>query len=660
MSNPIIKTYKFNYLKRLSLIFALQLGGFVSFELNAQTSEIDSLENLLRQYTIKDTIRVNLLNKTAYKIYLKNFDKTLEYAEEAYQLANKLNFTKGKAESFRYIGIHYYMKANYSKALEYYQKALTLEEELGNKRGISRCCNNIGMIYRYQSDFPKSLEYLQKALKIGKEFGDKLGISLSFNNIGNTYRSMDNYPKALDYYQKALKLKIQLGNKRGIAGTYHNIGKNYKFQGNYPKALESLQKSLKICIDIGDKSVEARNYTELGSVYLKQNKIKEAYSYSKKAYTLAKKIGEMEFMKESSKILAKSCKALGLYEEAYEFHVIFKTINDSLYNEKNTKEIAGLEFKYKYEKEKQATELKQQKKDAILLEEAKRQELVRNSFIVGFIFMLIVVVLVLRSFFQKQKANNVLYAQKVEIQAQAEELETANNKLHELNATKDKFFSIIAHDLKSPFNALLGFSDLLLKNHQNYDEKEREKYLKIINNSSIKTYNLLENLLTWSQSQTGKIEFLPVKINVKVLIDEVILLMAEAAENKNIKLSSDIKNPLLVYADKNMIDTVLRNLISNAIKFTKTNGKVSISSKLIDKNIVYINVVDTGVGINKQQIGKLFNIEEQITTEGTNNEKGTGLGLILCKEFIDKHNNKIWVESETGKGSSFMFTLTLV
>ena len=223
-------------------------------------------------------------------------------------------------------------------------------------------------------------------------------------------------------------------------------------------------------------------------------------------------------------------------------------------------------------------------------------------------------------------------------------------KLLELNATKDKFFSIIAHDLRSPFNVLLGYSNLLLENHTKYTEEEREKYIKFINDSSIKTYKLLENLLTWARSQLGGIDFSPRKINIKALINEVILLLSETAGNKNIKILDKTENSLFMYADKNMIDTVMRNLILNAIKFTPKGGDITIKAHTIidDNNQKFAEIIvkDSGVGILPEIQSKLFKITENISTKGTEKETGTGLGLILCKEFVEKHGGKIWVESE--------------
>ena len=239
-----------------------------------------------------------------------------------------------------------------------------------------------------------------------------------------------------------------------------------------------------------------------------------------------------------------------------------------------------------------------------------------------------------------------------------EDLILSEKKLHEANKTKDKFFSIIAHDLKSPFNAILGFSSILVKNHKKYDDEKREKIIKSVNNAANNAFKLLENLLTWSRSQSGAIEYFPEELHLKILLFETMFELQGQADKKKIRVLDDISENDVVYADKNMIATILRNLISNAIKFTNNNGSIIISSKhQVNSALLEISIEDTGVGIQKNAIDELFRIDKNTSTEGTENEKGTGLGLILCKEFVEKHGGKIWVESEIEKGSTFNFTI---
>ena len=235
-------------------------------------------------------------------------------------------------------------------------------------------------------------------------------------------------------------------------------------------------------------------------------------------------------------------------------------------------------------------------------------------------------------------------------------LRESEAKLHELNATKDKFFSIIAHDLKSPFNAIIGFSDMLAEEVQGKNYENIGQYAAIIEDSSKRAMDLLMNLMEWSRSQTGRMEFNPETIDIVGLINDVTALLDDSAKQKSITIYKKTPDNLAVFADKAMTGTILRNLISNAIKFTQPNGQVAISVQQ-KKTELIVSVQDSGVGIKKEAIEKLFRIDENHSTLGTQNETGTGLGLILCKEFVEKHGGKIWVESEVGKGSKFVFAI---
>ena len=234
--------------------------------------------------------------------------------------------------------------------------------------------------------------------------------------------------------------------------------------------------------------------------------------------------------------------------------------------------------------------------------------------------------------------------------------EQKNRELHELNATKDKFFSIISHDLKSPFTSIAGFSDILVEQVREKNYEKIEIYATIIQDSSQRVMDLLMNLLEWSRSQTGQMQYQPESVELVGLINQVCELMNDSARQKSITLSLQTPRNVPVIADTSMILCVLRNLISNAIKFTQAGGTVTISLVQKQKEVM-VSVSDNGVGIRKELIDKLFRIDQSYSTPGTRNEKGSGLGLILCKDFVEKNGGKIWVESQSGKGSIFSFTI---
>ena len=232
-------------------------------------------------------------------------------------------------------------------------------------------------------------------------------------------------------------------------------------------------------------------------------------------------------------------------------------------------------------------------------------------------------------------------------------------KLAELNATKDKFFSVIAHDLKSPFNSIIGFSELLIEQIREKDYERIEEIANTILQSSNRAMDLLSNLMEWAQSQSGRMIFNPEYLELDSLINELIISLNDTAGLKSIIIEKTLPFSVPVHADRTMISNVLRNLISNAIKFTRPGGRITISI-VKNQGESIVSISDNGVGIPEERIGKLFSLNESYSTPGTRkNEKGTGLGLILCKEFIEKNNGKIWAESTVGAGSTFYVSLPL-
>ena len=669
-------------MKNYKISIILFICNILSVWVSAQTSELDSLTQLLEQHTTEDSTRVNLLNSVAQILYRRDTKMALNYASEANEISTQINFLKGKASSFNLIGlcqdsydkmlvyhekalkifqqindkkgmnrcymnigIAYRRQGNYPRALENYQKALSISEEIGDKYMLSGCYNSMGIIHRYKSDYSKAITYYQKSLAISEEIEDVPGISNGLNNIGVIHEIQNNYDTALVYYKRALEIHLKEGyvvNQLRIAQSYYNIGLAYVRKEEYTKAYEYLQKSLEISTEIKNNFLIAYGYLGLADIAMAQGNLSEAYTLSKKAYNLAKDIGSIEQMKDISEVLSKSASALGNYKEAYEYHVLHKEMNDSLFNENNIEEIVELEYEYKFEKEQREAELLQQKKDAVRTEREQKQKIVLYAVAASLILMSLLVIIVTRSLVQKRKTNEILELQK--------------EQLIELNNTKDKFFSIISHDLKNPFNAILGFSGLLLTGHKTLDDDEREEMIRYVSTSAESAFKLLDNLLTWAQSQSGNIEFFPEDIDLSRIVAETVENVQGQATEKGIHVISEVSESMEMFGDKNMLLMVLRNLVSNALKFTHNGGEVRINAKRREGDVL-VSVSDTGVGISEATLSNLFKVSQNASTVGTNNEKGTGLGLILCKEFIEQHGGSIWAESEVEKGSTFYFTI---
>jgi len=238
----------------------------------------------------------------------------------------------------------------------------------------------------------------------------------------------------------------------------------------------------------------------------------------------------------------------------------------------------------------------------------------------------------------------------------ADELAASELQLKEMNASKDKLFSIIAHDLRSPFHALLGISELLATEIEEFSKEEITKFAAEMNNSLKNQFKLLENLLEWSRLQTGRMQYAPVKCDLFEKVNDVTALLSGNALKKSITLESYIRPNAFILADTNMLQSILQNLLANAIKFTKPGGKIDVKA-IAENGMMKISVMDTGVGIGKDSLHKIFRTDSTVTTPGTENEKGTGLGLLLCKEMIERHGGTISVESELGRGTTFFCTL---
>ena len=261
--------------------------------------------------------------------------------------------------------------------------------------------------------------------------------------------------------------------------------------------------------------------------------------------------------------------------------------------------------------------------------------------------------------FQTEKDRITVYFTEITERLNAEKLlEKQSEELIKLNATKDKFLSIIAHDLKNPFNAIIGFSDLMIQNFSDLDDDTMLQGLYTIEKASKHAYKLLENLLVWSQNQTGRSPFNPEYLNLNKQVSESFKIIESSAAIKGINVVNSIKKSIEIFADKNMLDSILRNLILNAIKFSYKGGKVKVTALEVD-HAIQVSVKDEGVGISLANQSAVFEIDKHTITCGTDNEQGTGLGLILCKDFITRHKGSIWVESTPGHGSTFTFRLPL-
>lgn len=377
-------------------------------------------------------------------------------------------------------------------------------------------------------------------------------------------------------------------------------------------------------------------------------KYNESLKSSLQANKLRVEMGHRRGIVSTYDLIANIHSEMGNYKTSLEYFKLAKAHSDTLLNEKKNKRIAELQEHF---------DLENRNKEILLLQKENTiQKNLQKYFVVIILLLLVTAITIYLAYRSKRKLNIILEDRNNKITEQKLELQNVNQKLEGLIATKDKFFSIIAHDLKSPFQGLIGLIEVIQEDRNILSEYEINDHLRLVKDSADGVYELLENLLEWANIQRGHIEFVPASINLKKIADDVINNYNTYAQNKQIRVHNNIRHNIIVKADKNMLSAILRNLISNAIKFSEKEGIIELNANS-NSNKIKVYVKDSGIGIPKVMIPKLFSVGEKTSRPGTENEKSTGLGLILCKEYIDKHNGSIWVESEEGKGTAFHFEL---
>ncbi len=564
------------------------------------------------------------------------------------KLASDLSYqdTTELCVCYNNIGIVYHYQGNYPKALEYYHKSLELSEKRHDASQLCTAYQNIGIVYKALDQDSLALEYYQKGRRYYEEINSIYGMVSSSLSIGVLYSRMHDYSKALENYQQTLAISTEHNYGLMKCMAIGNIGDVYKAQGDYDRALEYKKKALKLATQIGSKDYIASNNMDLSTYYYNLENYSKALDHGKKAYAIALEIGALKRVRDASEILAKVYAALGDYEQAYAYYVVFKEQSDSLFNDSNVKEITNLENQYAFDKEKEALAADQALKDIEQRAELKRQKMIRNSFIAGFLLILLFATFVFRSLAQNRKANRQLRHQKAEIEKQADELKMAHSKLLELNQFKEGMTSMIVHDLKNPLNGIINSSRTFSLEHQLLYMRQvgRQMLTMVLNildvnkyeNSVMKLDKLQISLLEVAQSAVDEIAFL--------------------AEQKNISINNEIDSSVSVLAEKNIIQRIFVNLLSNAIKYTPNNGQVFIAAvPFSDK--VKVTVQDSGEGIPADKLQLVFAKFKQIDAKDSGRIRSTGLGLTFCKMAVEAHGGSIQALSDINQGATFEFTL---
>lgn len=588
---------------------------------------------------------------------LKRYSEAMDALKRAASICNSIGNAQDEALINQQIASLYKNLQDLNRALEYALKAVNINLSNNITTGLANNYNFIGLLHKDLKNFDLAEEYFLKSLKIWQQEKNEEGLSNTYNNLGIVYDEKKDAQKALEYYSKSLELSKKLGDLKGIAVAYNNIGFLSIRINQIDAGIDSYLKSIKISHDLNDIESYLNTYNNIAIAYLKKNNIEKSEEYVNLVLKEFDKVNDLAIIQETYKILSDINSKKGNFKKAFEYKTIELAYNDTLYTQQQTSNI--IEMQTRFETEAKEREIQILKKDNDIKQlEFERQRFFQRILIIISILFLIILVGGAMSFRYIRRSNKLLEQKNIEFENANIKLIESEKNLRELNATKDKLFSIIAHDLKNPFNALMGFSDLLDKNYNFLSEEERKEYIGVVSDSTQNLYKLLDNLLQWTRTQTGAITYISENFKLYPLIKQEVDILSPNADKKKININLKLDENQNVFADKNSIATVVRNLVSNAIKFTSNGGWIEIDAKQNSK-FVEISVSDSGIGIKGDDIDKIFMLDSSFTTKGTANESGTGLGLLLCKEFVEKNNGKIWAESKKGKGSTFYFTLPL-
>lgn len=613
-----------------SIVFFVCLLPIITIAANRSSESTSQLEQLIdkanrlvKVATNYDTL-TNLLNRAEGLVSLpKNLHESIDI-----QLIRGLNEANVN---------------NYEQAVEIYYDAMDQAERAGDSALIAKSNHYLGRIFDEMEDYDEAISHFQKSLGICEKICDTLLLAKTYQNIAISYQNKKNLSKATEYNKKAENLARIRKDTAMLIDVTNNFGTIAYDQKDLTKAMQFYQKALDLYKKRKDQQGIAMSYNNIGLVFLDQKEYQKSLMYLNQALELANKLKMYDFIGDIYSNLTIYYAAQKDYKNAYHFYDQFNVVYDSLAGQKKAKMIRIIQAKYQLEKTHRDIEALQ-KKNQVQLESIDNAKLVQ-----GYLAAIIIVVILLM-------AVTIYFLMRERKMAEALKLKT--QELSELNSTKDKFFSIVAHDLRNPFNILVSYTNLLKTNFSSFSMDEIQQIASDLNNASENGYNLLQNLLLWSRTQTKRVHVFRTNFNLLQIVNQVKGLVEFNLSDKNQQLIVEINPGLVVCADKDMISTVLRNLVFNAIKFSSKGSDIFIRS-FVDGNNVRIDVVDSGVGIDPETQENLFRLDFNTSTEGTEGESGSGLGLVICREFVEKNGGKIWVESTPGKGSKFSFTLPL-
>jgi signal transduction histidine kinase len=645
---------------------------------------LDSLETVLRN-TTNDSTRLALLVDLSKKYQYKDFSKSAQFSQQALALAEDKNWVWGKVAVYKQEGFLATLSGDYTRAIKIDNQNLQLVIAKGDSSAIAETLNFLGNDYSDLGKYDEAYYYFTQSHRVARAINDSLKMTIAIYNIGSVLTELGQFDLALDHFSVATKISEAIDDLDGLPYNQDAVGEVFLRKKDFEKAEENLGKALKnakarklvvlqprilkhqaqvyfktnrfdLALATYDSAI--RIYTGnsnnfgvaeanlgISEILIEQGRFDEAQKKIESSLTTAQNFNADKMSINCYKLLSSLAERKGDFKAALNYHKNYKQLEDSLFSQDMVEKIFQDQLRFKTEtKDFEIASLSKASSDQ--QQEIQREEFLRNILVVVVALTMVMLLTVYRSGQRRIQMNKILIGHQEEIKKRNEELE-------QLSKVKDKFFSIISHDLRSPMNALSGILNLMEKD--SISREEFSRLTKELRTQFNHTRTLINNLLDWALLQMDKLKIQPEKIELSSLVDENFKLLS-SMHLKDMKLINQVPVNTFGWGDLNMINLVLRNLILNGIKFSKAGGNIEISATE-KEGWITMAVRDFGIGIQPEVQRILFEKTMGYSTRGTANEKGTGLGLILCKEFVEKNGGTIWLESKPGEGSTFYFTL---
>lgn len=600
-----------------------------------ETSSYDSAETVLRRAAerssdgIIQTRTLNLL-ATAYR-YQSKYPEAMKTYNQGLALVDSLESPKVYAAIKTNKASIYENLGNLSKAVSLYQDGITFAEIVEDSSFLATALNNLGNLYFQKGDYEEAIPYLEESIAISEQQGFYNTLLRSKHNLASAHRDLGNYKKSREVYEEAWALQKKVRPDIPPIQLLHSMGVFYLKVSELKKAEEHFQESLEYARQAGVPAGLFHNLIGLGDVSVARSDYTEATDFYSNAFDVGQKVDVPPFRVTAADKLYKSYKKANNFDKALKYHELVKQVSDSLTEAQQDEQLALAETELGLRQQQKINQLLQERQDE---QEARIQT--QNWLIIAFTVVLIIVIISLYLLYRSNK-----------------ERERINKELEELNEVKNKMMGIIAHDLRSPMSSMQGVF-YLLKN----EDLELEEIREIASELEIsirENINMMDNLLNWANSQMTGLKIDIEKVSAFEAVDEVIENLSFSASHKSITLVNEVDTTIEAEADINLLQLIIRNLVSNAIKFSNEGDSVTITAKEQNDEVIF-KVEDTGIGIPEEEREGLFSLQGN-SRSGTNNENGSGLGLKLCKEFVEKQNGTIELESTVGEGSTFYVSL---